>query len=127
MKCKLPAVIALAMAILCPIASPAQTPKKSSGTLAGIVLGQNGKPVDHAAVVCQSSGGSSPRVKYTDANGRFAITGLRQDDYDLRATANGFYSDWKRNIVVRNGQTKEVTLRLVKKDVSPDGVEAAKP
>ena len=127
MNRKLLAVIAMSMAFLCAVGSPAQTPKKSGGTLAGIVLGHDGKPVDHAAVVCQSSGGSSPRVKYTDANGRFAITGLRQDNYDLRATANGFYSDWKRNIVVRNGQTKEVTLKLVKKDVTSDGAGVAKP
>ncbi|HXR32306.1 MAG TPA: carboxypeptidase-like regulatory domain-containing protein, partial [Verrucomicrobiae bacterium] len=67
----------------------------------------------------QSSGGSSPRVIYTDANGRFTITGLRQDDYDLRASANGFYSDWERNIVARIGQPREVIMKLVNKDAPP--------
>ena len=108
-----------AFAVLWAGGSPAQAPKKSGASLTGIVLGQNGKPVEHAAVVCQSSGGSSPRVMYTDANGRFTITGLRQDNYDLRASANGFYSDWERNIVARTGQTKEVTVKLVNKDVTP--------
>lgn len=120
MKRKLLPVIVTAFVIFWAGVSPAQAPKKSGAILSGIVLGQNGKPVEHAAVVCQSSGGSSPRVIYTDANGRFTITGLRQDNYDLRASANGFYSDWIRNIVARTGQTKEVTVRLVNKDVTPD-------
>ncbi len=106
--------------------SRAQTTKKG-GVLSGIVLGQNGKPVDHAAVVCQSSGGSSPRVVYTEANGRFTITGLRQDNYDLRATANGNYSDWDKNIVVRNGLTKEVTIKLVNSDATPGSSGPSKP
>jgi len=119
MKRKLLAVIIATFAMVWAGGSQAQTPKKSGATLTGIVVGQNGKLVEHAAVVCQSSGGSSPRVIYTDASGRFTITGLRQDNYDLRASANGFYSDWEKNIVVRNGQTREITMKLVNKDVAP--------
>ncbi|MFI5096703.1 MAG: carboxypeptidase-like regulatory domain-containing protein [Candidatus Acidiferrales bacterium] len=119
MKCKLlPAVVAT-FAMVWAGATHAQAPKKSGGTLAGIVLGQNGKAVEHAAVVCQSSGGISPRVVYTDVHGRFTISGLRQDNYDVRASANGFYSDWEKNVVVRNGQTREVTVKLVNKDATP--------
>jgi len=120
MRCRLlPVVVA---ATLCWAGgSLAQTPKKGGATLTGVVLGHNGKPVEHAAVVCQSSAGISPRVLYTDANGRFNITGLRQDNYDLKATASGFYSDWEKNIVVRNGQTRELTLRLVNRDANPEG------
>ena len=119
MKRKLLAVIVTAFAILCASGLQAQTSKKGRGTLTGIVLGQDGKPVDHAAVVCQSSAGISPRVVYTDANGRFTIEGLRQDNYDVRASANGSYSNWEKNIVVRNGRTREVRVKLVNKDVTP--------
>jgi uncharacterized membrane protein len=119
MNRKLLPVIVTAFAMVWAGALHAQTPKKSGAALTGIVLGQNGKPVEHAAVVCQSSGGISPRVVYTDVSGRFTIRGLKQDNYDVRASANGFYSDWERNIVVRNGQTREVTVKLVKKDVTP--------
>ncbi len=119
MKRKLLLVIVSALVVMWAGVSPAQAPKKSGAILSGIVVGQNGKPVEHAAVVCQSSGGSSPRVIYTDADGRFTITGLRQDNYDLRASANGFYSDWERNIVARTGQTKKVTVKLVNRDVPP--------
>ena len=120
MKRKLFLMIVAACAVFWLPGARAQAPKKSVGIIAGIVLGQNGKPVDHAAVVCQSSGGSSPRVVYTDGNGRFTITGLRQDNYDLRASAKGTYSDWVKNIVVRIGQTKEVTVKLVNKDAASD-------
>ncbi len=101
------------IAVLFPAGSYAQTPKKGGTALAGIVLGTNGKPVAHAAVSCESSGGISPHAAHTDANGRFIITGLKQDSYDVRAALNGTYSNWERNISVRRGQTKEITLRLM--------------
>jgi hypothetical protein len=90
----------------------AQTSPKTKTTLTGVVLGVDGKPVAHAAVSCQSSGGVSPHAVHTDIKGRFVITGLKQDSYDLRASANGANSDWHRNIPLKRGQTKEVTLRL---------------
>jgi len=90
----------------------AQSPKNST-TLTGTVLGVDGKPMANAAVSCESSGGLSPHAVHTDAKGRFVITGLKQDSYDLRASANGANSDWHRNIPVRKGQTKNVTLRLL--------------
>lgn len=91
----------------------AQTPQKGGTSLTGTVLGVDGKPVANAAVSCESSGGLSPRATHTDLKGRFSITGLKQDSYDLRASANGANSDWHRNIPLRRGQTKDVTLRLV--------------
>ncbi len=93
----------------------AQSPKNST-TLTGTVLGVDGKPIANAAVSCESSGGLSPHAVHTDAKGRFVITGLKQDSYDLRASANGAKSDWHRNIPVRKGQTKNVTLRLLGKN-----------
>lgn len=90
----------------------AQSPAKSKTTLTGTVIGIDGKPVSHAAVSCQSSGGVSPHAVHTDAKGRFVISGLRPDSYDLRASANGANSSWHRNIPLKRGQMKEVTLRL---------------
>lgn len=90
----------------------AQTTPKTKTTLTGVVLGLDGKPVAHAAVSCQSSGGVSPHAVHTDAKGRFVITGLKQDSYDLRASANGANSAWHRNIPLKRSQTKEITLRL---------------
>jgi len=120
MRRKLLLVFVSALATLWVAESLAQTPKKGGTTLTGIVRGDDGKPVAHAAVSCQSSAGIAAKVVYTDAHGRFTITGLRQDNYDLRASAQGVYSDWEKNILVRKGQTKEITIRLSNMVVTPD-------
>ncbi len=98
----------------------AQTPKKGTATLTGTVVGDNGKPVAHAAVSCQSSAGISPKVVYTDAHGRFKFSGLREDNYDLRASAKSIYSDWEKNILLKKGQTKEITITLENMVITPD-------
>jgi Carboxypeptidase regulatory-like domain len=100
---------------------------KSDTSLKGAVIGADGKPVAAAAVTCQSSAGVRPRVVHTDTKGHYVITGLKQDSYDLRATANGSYSDWEKNIPLRKGQTKEVTLRLLNGNTALSGTLPAKP
>jgi hypothetical protein len=107
-------------------AAPAQTTKKGVTTIQGVVLDANGKPVPAAAVTCQSSAGIRPRVVHTDKKGHFSVTGLKQDSYDLRATSNGAYSDWEKNIPLRLSQTKEVTLRLLNGNTALSGVLPAK-
>jgi Carboxypeptidase regulatory-like domain len=94
---------------------------KTDTSLKGAVIGADGKPVAAAAVTCQSSAGIRPRVVHTDTKGHYVITGLKQDSYDLRATANGSYSDWEKNIPLRKGQTKEVTLRLLNGNTALSG------
>jgi hypothetical protein len=91
----------------------AQTPRKTGATITGMVLGSDGKPVANAGVTCETSSGMKPRAVHTDAKGRFFITGLKQDSYDLRAAWNGAYSDWEKNIPMRKDQTKNVTLILL--------------
>lgn len=88
---------------------------KGSGTttLAGVVLGPDDKPVPHAAVTYQSSGGNAPHAVHADSNGRFTITKLKADDYDVRASGKGVFSEWEKNVQVRRGQTKNLTLRLI--------------
>ena len=102
------------------------TSKKQGTTIKGIVLGADGKPVAAAAVTCQSSAGMRPRVVHSDAKGHYLITGLKQDSYDIRATSNGAYSDWEKNIPVRLGQTKEITLHLLNGNTAISGTLPAK-
>jgi hypothetical protein len=83
-----------------------------TSTLAGVVVGADGKPVANASVTYQTGGGDAPHVIRTDAKGRFSVGKLRADSYDLRATTKGMYSEWARNVSVRPGQTKTITLRL---------------
>lgn len=92
-------------------AMPAKKVKRSAFT--GVVLGPDDKPVARAVVTYQSSGGTGPHVVRTDAHGRFLIPNLHSDNYDLRASAKGIFSEWEKNITLYRGETKEVTLRLI--------------
>jgi len=91
-----------------------------SAKLIGEVRGPTGKPVAGAVVTYQSAGGDKPHAVRTDAHGRFTIVKLRRDNYDLRASSHGLISTWEKNVMVRSGQVKSVTLRLT------NGAEAAK-
>jgi uncharacterized membrane protein len=104
----------------------AQRSKKDGVTIKGIVLGADGKPVSAAAVTCQSSAGIRPRAVHTDSKGHYVVTGLKEDSYDIRASANGAYSDWERNIPLRKGQTKEIMLRLLNGNTTLSGNLPAK-
>src|SRR5437879_13665441 len=79
---------------------------RGSSTLNGVVLGPDDKPVPHASVSYQSSGGNAPHAVHTDAQGRFAISGLRADSYDVRASVKAVYSDWEQNTPLSSGQPK---------------------
>jgi len=121
MKRKLILALMLGVAVLIALQLNAQAPQKAGATLTGIVLGADGKPVPNASITCETSGGQKPRAVHADSKGRFFITGLKQDSYDLRASANGAYSDWERNIPLRKGQTKEIKLQLLNGNTStPD-------
>lgn len=88
--------------------------KKSGTVLTGVVLGPDDKPVPHASVTYQSAAGMAPHAVHTDARGRFTITKLRSNDiYDLRASGKGVFSEWEKNVSVRSGHTKSITLRLI--------------
>jgi len=126
MNRKLVGSLLLAFALSSATALHAQKRDQGDVTITGMVLGADGKPVPAAAVTCQSSAGIRPRVVHTDKVGRYRITGLKQDSYDLRATANGAYSDWEKNIPLRKAQTKEVTLRLLNGNTALSGSMPAK-
>lgn len=118
--------IIFGIAILFAAGLNAQTKTKKSGaTLSGVVLGADDKPVPNAGVTCETSGGMRPRAVHADAKGRFLITGLKQDSYDLRASSNGAYSDWEKNIPLRKDQTKDITLRLLNGNTALVGTPAA--
>ena len=126
MKRKLICSMMLGAAILLALEVHAQTPKKTGATLTGTVLGADGKPVASAGVTCETSSGAKPRAVHTDAKGRFFITGLKQESYDLRASWNGAYSDWERNIPMRKGQTKDVKLILLNGNTALVGKQPAR-
>jgi len=52
-------------------------------------------------------------VVRTDSHGHFTISKLKADNYDLRASGKGVFSEWQKNVNLRSGTTKELTLRLI--------------
>jgi uncharacterized membrane protein len=110
------------MALFLATGLPAQTSKKGDATIVGVIFDADGKPVPAATVTCQSSAGIHARIVHTDAKGHYHVTGLKQDNYDLHASAKGAYSDWEKNIFVRKAETKEVTLRLLNGNTAISGI-----
>jgi hypothetical protein len=100
---------------------------KGTATLSGVVLGPDDKPAPHATVSYQSSDGSAPHAARADAHGRFTISQLKADSYDIRASAKGIFSDWQKNIPLRKGQTRSLELRLIYAKEMPKSVSSAKP
>jgi hypothetical protein len=82
-------------------------------TLTGVVIGPDDKPVARAVITYQSSAGIAPHAVRTDSTGHFTIRKLAADYYDLRASAKGLFSDWEKNVSLRKGETKSVTLQLI--------------
>jgi len=112
MRRSLRSIVTISVALLMAGSTPA-APQRGTGILMGIVLGPDDKPVARAAVTYQSGDGTAPHAVHTDARGRFAITKLRSDNYSLRASAKGVFSEWEKNVAVRSGKTKTITLRLL--------------
>ena len=100
---------------------------KGSATLTGTVLGPDDRPVAHASVSYQSSSGNAPHAVHTDSHGHFTIAKLRADNYDIRASGKGVFSEWEKNVSVRSSQTKELTLRLIYARKIPKAYVKSKP
>jgi hypothetical protein len=109
------------------VAAPQHHKRTGTTTLTGVVLGPDDKPVPHAAVTYQSSGGNAPHAVHADAQGHFTITKLKADNYDLRASGKGVFSEWEKNVYVHKGQTKNVTLRLIYAKEIPKAYVKGKP
>ncbi len=126
---RLPMAVAVAFAMLFLIAGGSAAPQvKHRATLSGVVVGPGGKPVANAVVTYQSGGGDTPHVVRTDGHGRFSILQLRRDNYDLRASAHGMFSNWEKNVMLRTGEQKSITLRLTSgADLSKTAMKPTQP
>ena len=120
-------LIFLVLAVTRNVTGGPQSKKTGTSTLAGLVLGPDDKPVPHAAVSYQSSGGSGPHAVHTDTKGRFTISNLKADNYDIRASHKGIFSDWMKNVTLPKGQTRTVELRLIYAREMPKSTSKSKP
>lgn len=105
----------------------AEPQAKGTSVLSGVVLGPNDKPVAHASVSYQYSDGSAPHAVYTDSHGRFSITQLKANSYDIRASSKGVFSEWQKNIPLKKGQSKSMELRLIYAREMPKSASSSKP
>ena len=105
-------LVAVAMAMMLVRPASANRFPKGSCVMEGVVIGPDDKPVSRASISYQSSGGNQPHALRADASGHFRITGLVADNYDVRATSKGIFSEWEKNVTVRKGRPTNITLRL---------------
>lgn len=119
------AVFVMALVAACGVLAAQQS--KGTSTLSGVVIGPDDKPAPHANISYQFSDGSGPHAARADAHGRFTISHLRASSYDIRASANGVFSDWSRNLPLRKGQTRSLELRLIYAKEMPKSVSDKRP
>jgi hypothetical protein len=127
MKRKLLCITALLLAFAATRCVSAAPQSRTDATLSGVVIGPDDRPVAHASVSYQSANGSAPHVVHTDSHGHFTIPKLKADIYDIRASGKGVFSDWEKNVNLRPGQTKSLTLRLIYAKTIPKAYVNSKP
>jgi len=120
-------ILLLALMVAPGVTAQQPAKKKTSATLSGVVLGPDDRPVPHASITYQSSGGNAPHAVHADSHGRFSIPKLRADNYDVRASGRGVFSEWEKNVNVRPGQEKTLTLHLIYAKEIPKAYVNTKP
>jgi hypothetical protein len=89
--------------------------RSATGTMEGVVVTIQGRPVHGATVTIQTSDGQHPHAMHTDAAGHFAFTHFAAGQYDLRAYSEGSYSEWQKRVVLHVGRPTRITLRIIAK------------
>lgn len=127
MRRVLTGLFAVLVTLIVATSVPAEPQSNGTAVLSGVVLGPNDKPVAHASVSYQYSDGSGPHAVYTDSHGRFTITRLTANNYDIRASSKGVFSEWQRNVPLRKGQSKSIELRLIYAREMPKSIPGGNP
>jgi hypothetical protein len=121
-------LLAIVLVVLVAVRGVSAGPQsKKLGSLSGVVLGPDDRPVPRASITYQSGGGNEPHAVRADSQGRFTITKLKADNYDLRASGKGVFSEWEKNISVKPGRTTNLTLRLIYAKEIPKAYVKSKP
>ncbi|MGH9774042.1 MAG: carboxypeptidase-like regulatory domain-containing protein [Candidatus Acidiferrales bacterium] len=105
------AFIFVLCAAMAAVAAP-PTHHVATGTLAGTVVASDDAPIVGARVTVQQADGKHPHAMLTDTRGQFKFSRISAGPYDIRALANGAWSEWQHNIIVRPAKTTELTIRI---------------
>src|SRR5712692_1515440 len=79
----------------------------ADGSIPGVVADDAGKPIRGAIV--KATLGRNSVARFTDASGRYQISGLQGESYDVSATAWGFGS---KTLKVGAGQASDANFSL---------------
>lgn len=110
------ALLIFGMAIFS-LGSVAPVRAQMPGVVSGVVLAPDGGPQAHARVYLQPGNGRPPRTVLTDAAGHFSFGNTVSGIYDVRAQANGLWSELVHNVSVKKND--EVSLKLQIKAAAP--------
>jgi len=93
-----------------PLVGAAPVRAQMPGVISGVVLAPDGSPQVHARVYLQPGNGRPPRTVLTDETGHFTFGKTVSGIYDVRAQANGLWSELVHNVSVKKND--EVSLKL---------------
>ena len=93
------------------LAAPALA-QNTTGAVAGLVLGADGKPVPGAMVTVLHEESRSSSNATTDANGRYAARGLRVGGPYTVTVSKGGQTERRNNVFLTLAETVDVDLRL---------------
>ena len=108
-------VTAIASFMILVLGAPAVLHAQSdsgAAAVAGTVVDPDGRGVANAPIAIRHAETGYERATATDGTGRFQASGLPVGTYEVEATASGFAPRREAGIVLRVGQTANVTLHL---------------
>ena len=117
-SCRPAAILNLAFSILL-VTMAASVSAQETGSIAGQVVDDDGRPVNSAAVVIPSTG----LTAMTDEDGRFLLSDLPAGVYTLEVSAEGFTSTDVETPRVAVGRTVEVFVQLLPLPVALDEIQ----
>src|ERR1039457_843332 len=85
---------------------------QAPGVVSGVVLAPDGTPQAHARVYLQPGNGRPPRMVLTDETGHFTFGNTVSGIYDVRAQANGLWSELIHNVSVKKNDEVSVKLQI---------------
>jgi hypothetical protein len=102
----------LLSAVAALLVAPPVRAQQGRGTLSGVVQSADGTPQAKARVFLQPGNGRSAHATLTDDNGHYIFRNVRPGIYELKAHANGNWSELQRNINVRANQNVTMDLKF---------------
>jgi iron complex outermembrane receptor protein len=110
-------VIALIIGAVSTAVSYAQ--QGPTGSIAGVVVDQNEKPVQDAAIAVVSAL-QVQRVTTSNAEGKFDVSGLQLGTYSVQVSATGFSAQERQGVVVTASRPTEIPFSLSIASVSEE-------